>query len=174
MEITDHLMDGPIMATTEDHESTSAIINPFVLGMRSPSPNGIAPIKRSRLMNGTQDALSRSPSLRPESTSNKMAVKKLSQLPYVTSQTGLVYDVRMRFHVEVKPEANQGVHPEDPRRIYSIYKELVDAGLVDDPGSPGLSPYVLGRIAARFATRDEICAVHTKEHYDFIIELERM
>jgi len=77
----------------------------------------------------------------------------LEQLPYSTSQTGLVYDVRIRFNVEVRPEVNQGVHPEDPRRIYAIYKELVDAGLVDDPSTVSLAPSVLARIPTRFVQK---------------------
>ncbi|CAD0112743.1 unnamed protein product [Aureobasidium uvarum] len=85
--------------------------------------------------------------------SHSIGSKGADHLPYSTSQTGLVYDVRMRFHVEVRPEVNQGVHPEDPRRIYAIYKELVDAGLVDDPNT-------------------EVCAVHTERHYDWVISLE--
>ncbi|THV64142.1 histone deacetylase HdaA, partial [Aureobasidium pullulans] len=96
----------------------------------------------------------------------------LEQLPYSTSQTGLVYDVRMRFHVEVRPEVNQGVHPEDPRRIYAIYKELVDAGLVDDPSTVSLAPSVLARIPTRFVTKQEVCAVHSERHWEFVISLE--
>ena len=40
-------------------------------------------------------------------------------------QTGLVYDHRMRMHVEANPTAN-AIHPEDPRRIAAIFEALVD------------------------------------------------
>ncbi|CAD0054141.1 unnamed protein product [Aureobasidium pullulans] len=105
----------------------------------------------------------------------------LEQLPYSTSQTGLVYDVRIRFNVEVRPEVNQGVHPEDPRRIYAIYKELVDAGLVDDP-STGVHPEDPRRIYAIYKElvdaglvddpSTEVCAVHSERHWEFVISLE--
>ncbi|THW43041.1 histone deacetylase HdaA [Aureobasidium pullulans] len=166
MDIPDHLMDGDVMDTTEVHETTIDM-DPFVLGMRSP----VAQTKHQKLSNGDRVAHSRSPSFRQEimTTTAKPA---LEQLPYSTSQTGLVYDVRMRFHVEVRPEVNQGVHPEDPRRIYAIYKELVDAGLVDDPSTVSLAPSVLARIPTRFVTKQEVCAVHSERHWEFVISLE--
>jgi histone deacetylase 6 len=81
--------------------------------------------------------------------------------------SGLCYDVRMRYHCEVRPTAD--VHPEDPRRIYYIYKELCRAGLVDDPeSSRPLAPVPLQRIDVRDATEEEIQLVHTSEHYRFV------
>lgn len=81
--------------------------------------------------------------------------------------TGLCYDIRMRYHCEVEPTVD--VHPEDPRRIYYIYKELCKAGLVDDPGSSRpLAPQPLHRIHARDATEEEISYVHTTDHYMFV------
>ncbi|EDN08410.1 predicted protein [Histoplasma mississippiense (nom. inval.)] len=73
----------------------------------------------------------------------------------------------MPYHCEVKPTLD--VHPEDPRRIYYIYKELCKAGLVDDPeSSRPLVPQPLQRIDAREATEEEISLVHDAEHYDFV------
>lgn len=96
---------------------------------------------------------------------------KFAALPYATSQTGLVYDVRMRFHVEPLATEND-LHPEDPRRIWSIISALRDAGLVDDADSPGpSSEYYLGRISARYATQQEICAVHSQRHYNWVMDL---
>lgn len=81
--------------------------------------------------------------------------------------TGLCYDIRMRYHCEVKPTMD--VHPEDPRRIHYIYKELCKAGLVDDPqSSRPLAPQPLHRIHAREATEGEISHVHTPAHYEFV------
>ena len=39
-------------------------------------------------------------------------------------ETGLVYDVRMRYHAKVFTSYSEYIdpHPEDPRRIYRIYK----------------------------------------------------
>jgi histone deacetylase 6 len=153
MDIIDQpMMDGSIINTTEMPD-TSNLIDPFVMHLASP----IMPTKIVKPANGQRSpSLTLGPSLAP--------------LPYAMSQTGLVYDVRMRFHVEVKPET-QGVHPEDPRRIWAIYKELVNAGLVDDPTTVSLAPQVLQRIPARFATRDEICAVHSDAHYVWVDQL---
>ena len=93
-------------------------------------------------------------------------------LPYASSRTGLVYDSRMRFHVEPIPK-DQEMHPEDPRRIYEVYMELLQAGLIDDPANPDLvGKYVLLRIPARFATKDEICAVHSDHAYEFVMALK--
>ncbi|KIW43996.1 uncharacterized protein PV06_05040 [Exophiala oligosperma] len=87
----------------------------------------------------------------------------ISQLP-----TGLCYDERMRYHAEVAATSGENVHPEDPRRIYYIYKELCEAGLVDDKRYPPLVDMPLLRIDAREATREECQLIHTKEHYDFV------
>jgi histone deacetylase 6 len=81
--------------------------------------------------------------------------------------TGLCYDTRMRYHCEVRPTAD--VHPEDPRRIYYIYKELCRAGLVDDSeASKPLVSRPLQRIHVRNASEDEIRLVHTPDHYAFV------
>jgi histone deacetylase 6 len=92
---------------------------------------------------------------------------KFNNLPYVSSQTGLVYDVRMRFHVEVKPQEND-VHPEDPRRIYAIFEAFVSAGLAWTPDATGPADYYMGRIDAREVTKAEVCLVHTEKHWDWI------
>src|SRR5947207_8666181 len=88
-------------------------------------------------------------------------------LPSSSLPTGLCYDIRMRYHCEVKPTLD--VHPEDPRRIYYIYKELCKAGLVDDPeATRPLVPQPHYRIDARDATEQEIILVHAPEHYAFV------
>jgi histone deacetylase 6 len=90
-----------------------------------------------------------------------------SGLPVASLATGLCYDHRMRWHCEVHPKSD--VHPEDPRRIYYIYKELCRAGLVDDEeSSQPLAPRTLQRIAARNAIEEEITLIHTDAHYAFV------
>lgn len=95
-------------------------------------------------------------------------------LPVASLATGLCYDIRMRYHCEVRPAAE--VHPEDPRRIYYIYKEICRAGLVADPeivDTPKpLAPIPLQRINVRNATRDEVQLVHSKEHYQFVSDTQ--
>lgn len=88
-------------------------------------------------------------------------------LPVANLPTGLCYDMRMRYHCEMEPPTDRlEIHPEDPRRIYQIYKELCLAGLVDDPISKVLVvPKPLHRIYAREATQAEICLVHDLKHF---------
>lgn len=84
--------------------------------------------------------------------------------------TGLCYDVRMRYHCELEPpKARLDFHPEDPRRIYHIYRELCQAGLYKDPQfDVPIIDKPLERIRARDATAPEICLVHTPSHYHFV------
>ncbi|KAK6441093.1 Histone deacetylase hda1 [Oleoguttula sp. CCFEE 5521] len=96
---------------------------------------------------------------------------KFKNLPYASLQTGLVYDVRMRFHVELFPE-EVDVHPEDPRRIYAIFEAFVEAGLAWRDGVSDLDPsYYMGRIDARQVTEEEVRLVHTKAHFDWVQSL---
>lgn len=89
-------------------------------------------------------------------------------LPVAKLPTGLCYDERMRYHAEVAATSGENVHPEDPRRIYYIYKELCEAGLVDDRKYPPMVEVPMSRIDAREATEDECLLIHTKKHYDFV------
>lgn len=96
---------------------------------------------------------------------------KYGRLPYASGQTGLVYDVRMRFHVEAIPTEDD-LHPEDPRRIHAIFEAFVEAGLAWRPGSSGpLAEFYMGRIDARMVSEEEVCLVHTKAHWDWIQSL---
>jgi hypothetical protein len=100
------------------------------------------------------------------------SLKKFEPLPYSSGQSGLVYDVRMRFHTEPASPLEDEIHPEDPRRIWAIYQTLVDAGLVQDSQNPNLDPsFQLYRIDARDADPSEICLVHTKAHFEWVRSL---
>jgi histone deacetylase 6 len=93
---------------------------------------------------------------------------KFKALPYASAQTGLVYDVRMRFHVEAIPTEDD-VHPEDPRRIHAIFEAFVQAGLAWRESTSGpLTDYYMGRIDARMVTEEEVLLVHTKAHWDWV------
>ncbi|KAF1844706.1 uncharacterized protein K460DRAFT_284171 [Cucurbitaria berberidis CBS 394.84] len=100
-----------------------------------------------------------------------------SVLPYATSRTGLVYDPRMRFHAEL-PDMSinaDDIHPEDPRRIHSIFEEIQQAGLVGTSTSEEDTKEAhCWRIGIRPATRPEILLIHTEEHYTFVESLQRM
>lgn len=103
-------------------------------------------------------------------------------LPYSKLPTGLCYDVRMRYHCELEPLPEEDgyidgedpdLHPEDPRRIWAIYRELCHAGLVEDKMSAyGVVRNPLARIEARYASPAEICLIHTASHYRFVERLK--
>jgi histone deacetylase 6 len=99
-------------------------------------------------------------------------------LPYSSSRTGLVYDARMRFHTELGAVADDDIHPEDPRRIWEIFHELVVNGLVDSDTvsqdiarQAELAPYRpqrLLRIPTRLAEDNEIALAHSREHVEWV------
>ena len=98
-------------------------------------------------------------------------------LPYTSSRTGLVYDDRMRFHAEDENFNHpDDIHPEDPRRIYAIFHEICEAGLVqdtlDDNEELGTCDNKCWRIHIRHATKAEICLIHTPEHFVFVEGLQ--
>ena len=90
--------------------------------------------------------------------------------PASAGQTGLCYDARMRFHCETDPPKDRSdYHPEDPRRIFHIYRELCEAGLVDDEKMAiGLKSNPLYRINARLALKPELLLVHEDAHITFM------
>ncbi|KAG0676538.1 Histone deacetylase hda1 [Pichia californica] len=99
-------------------------------------------------------------------------------LSYVLLKTGLVYDVRMRYHAKIYTSYFEYIdpHPEDPRRIYRIYKILAENGLIIDPtlsGSDEIGEYML-KIPIREATKEEILTVHSEEHLEFIESTQNM
>lgn len=89
-------------------------------------------------------------------------------LPLRSLPTGLCYDERMRYHSEVYAPSSEAVHPEDPRRIYYIFKELCEAGLVVAKGYSVMVEQPLLRIDAREATEEEVRLVHNADHFDFV------
>lgn len=100
---------------------------------------------------------------------------RVEALPYATSRTGLVYDSRMRFHAELPGTSTNAddIHPEDPRRINSIFEELSQANLVTSVGTDSdSSESHCWRIDIRMATRAQILLIHTEEHYDFVESLQ--
>ena len=119
--------------------------------------------------------------LADDSSESKSAVRS-DPLPYSKLLTGLCYDTRMRYHCELEPLPDEegyiaggdpDFHPEDPRRIWSIYRELCVAGLVEDKMSVyGLVKAPMARIEARPASPAEICLVHTRTHYNFVESLQ--
>lgn len=94
-------------------------------------------------------------------------------IPYASSRTGLVYDAQMRFHAELNSDEDD-IHPEDPRRIWEIFNELVKAGLVDDDQAPteySSKPFKLWRIPARLAEPAEVHLVHNTDLYEWVDSL---
>lgn len=99
-------------------------------------------------------------------------------LKYIPLKTGLCYDVRMRYHAKIFTSYYEYIdpHPEDPRRIYRIYKILAEEGLITDPtlsGSDDIGDLIV-KIPVREASEEEILEVHTKEHLNFLKETTAM
>ncbi|KAJ5688810.1 Histone deacetylase clr3 [Penicillium macrosclerotiorum] len=138
---------------------------------------GMAPPERVKLSDSDSNSASisfkRDSLVEPNSDWSDEEVMPRAGLPVGSLATGLCYDVRMRYHCEVRPTSD--VHPEDPRRIYYIYKELCRAGLVDDPESTRpLAPQTLQRIHARNATEKEITHIHSQAHFAFVESTREM
>lgn len=98
---------------------------------------------------------------------------KAKFLPYASRRSGLIYDVRMRYHTEPISAGEDEFHPEDPRRIYAIYTRLKEGGLVEDEQDKNSSAaldanFKLHLIPTRQAKKSEICLVHTEEHYEWV------
>ena len=97
---------------------------------------------------------------------------------YVDSRSdNMVYDPRMRFHAELPSETSvEEIHPEDPRRIHSIFEEIREAGLVRGPEHLDNDEHddFCWRIGIRPAEKHEILLIHTEAHYNFIASLPSM
>ena len=91
-------------------------------------------------------------------------------LPVSTLPSGICYDPRMRFHCELDPPKDRSnFHPEDPRRIFHIFRAICEAGLVRDIMSPKeLVEKPLYQIPARYAKKSELILVHEEAHVDFM------
>ena len=100
-----------------------------------------------------------------------MAAKNRKTLCRSLLPSGLCYDARMRFHAS-EDRMDYEAHPEDPRRIEAIYNELCASGLVALPGENPSDGRFLRRIEAREATMEEICTIHTIDHYNWVESLE--
>lgn len=108
-------------------------------------------------------------------TQIRPVISRRSYLP-----TGCCYDDRMKLHANADFSSDTH-HPEDPRRIAVIFQHFRDAGLIFTgpdielrealKNSPTSFMY---RIAARKATRTEICTVHTPAHYEWVLSLNQM
>ncbi|KAI1178174.1 histone deacetylase [Nemania sp. FL0916] len=94
--------------------------------------------------------------------------------------TGCCYDERMKLHANADfgPTPH---HPEDPRRIEEIMNMFKKAGLVYAGPDTELLDILretptkfMWRIPARDATKQEICTVHTPNHYDWVESLSEM
>lgn len=103
---------------------------------------------------------------------------KTPQLFYSLLKTGLVYDVRMRYHAKIFTSYFEYIdpHPEDPRRIYRIYKKLAEEGLIQDTSLSGSQDIgsLMVKIPIREATAEEILEVHSEDHLKYISLTEEM
>jgi histone deacetylase 6 len=173
---------SPLNAPPPPLSSTSAeppTINPLALRLNGPSPVdmtlGNSHGKRHNPSGWVEDpdtpmGEAGQSNGDARSTTNSTKSRKLlrpNPLKYSSKRTGICYDVRMRFHATIDEE---DMHPEDPRRIFEIYKTICQAGLIDDPLFVGnvQRDDIMKLIAAREVTREEALLVHTEDHWSFL------
>jgi hypothetical protein len=162
---------------------TNVMVSPAMLDRDlSPSPDSDdndSSHEQTSSMASTVQSANREESLVPMKVSKFIGVvipapPAAPALPIASSQSGVVYDPRMRFHTEKELEDDEEIHPEDPRRIWEIFNELKNAGLVAEDGvdiDKQLVPFKLYRINARFAEQAEICLVHSQRHFEWMAGL---
>lgn len=189
-------MEDDIIASTELNDGSADNASEFVVPMDVfPNPNMAHLPKNAQIPPSESSLFPRLTFNHVDGRSDKMDVARTTPyrrtspqvrippkprteaLPLATLKTGLVYDPRMRFHAELPSDsAADDIHPEDPRRIHSIFEEIREAGLVRGPESPDFDEHdeFCWRIGIRPAEKHEILLVHTEKHYDFVASLESM
>ncbi|KAL9120016.1 MAG: hypothetical protein Q9187_003425 [Circinaria calcarea] len=105
-----------------------------------------------------------------DTSDDELSGEPKTPLPASSLPTGICYDPRMRFHCELDPPKDRSnFHPEDPRRIFHIFRAICETGLVKDSMSPKeLVSKPLRRIPARYAKKSELMLVHKEAHIDNI------
>jgi histone deacetylase 6 len=104
---------------------------------------------------------------------NEQKIVRGNPLEYSSQRTGICYDVRMRFHATVDEE---DLHPEDPRRIFEIYKAICAAKLIHDPKFLGVVKQndLMAGILARPVTKEEALLVHEEQHWKFLESTQQL
>lgn len=85
--------------------------------------------------------------------------------------SGICYDARMRFHAVINPVDD---HPEDPRRIYRIYRAIESAGLTSICSLTAGGRRALRRIPVREALKEEVLLVHDLNHWESMLATANM
>ncbi|KAI9293922.1 histone deacetylase superfamily, partial [Neoconidiobolus thromboides FSU 785] len=83
-------------------------------------------------------------------------------LSELTHGTGIVYDARLLNHDQI--DQASGIHPENPVRIYKIYKLLQELGLLKR----------MKNIPCREVNDFEILYYHDREHLEFMQDTEKL
>ena len=157
----DVLMEG----NGNSHESNGIMSNGFM------DPRVLNRLEDLDLPDSTEEPYSRDESL-PSTADMRSVIPRKAFLP-----TGCCYDDRMQLHANADFSANPH-HPEDPRRIVAIMQSFKEAGLVYTGDGGDLAELLkvsptkwMWRIAAREATKAEICLVHTVAHFEWVRDL---
>ena len=157
--------------------ATSSNSRPRSAPRNSASPKSVGSNESQGTASSTASQIALGSPLEPSSAeesddplSGDVPDRRLDKRPLTLLRTGLCYDARMRFHTELDPgKDHSDYHPEDPRRIYFIYRTLCRAGLIeDDMTIPPLVQNPVRRILARPATKAEICLVHNESHFEWM------
>lgn len=137
------------------------------------NPSDITPVAGQAAQMDTADSLHRM-SLDPDHEMGDATTvkRKLEQSDAVRSHTsGICYDARMRFHAVINPIDD---HPEDPRRIYRIYRAIEEAGLTSIAALTAQGTRSLRRIPVREVLRDEVLLVHDLDHWESMLATANM
>ncbi|ORY78637.1 hypothetical protein BCR37DRAFT_382288 [Protomyces lactucae-debilis] len=110
-------------------------------------------------------------SLDPETTEGKPAVVISRAKDFRDAPSGICYDARMRFHSVINPQDD---HPEDPRRIYRIYRAIEEAGLTQLHAQTAEDSKVLQRIPLREVKKEEVLLVHDLNHWESMLATANM
>lgn len=104
--------------------------------------------------------------------SNGHPLERTLDVVYEPGQmSGLCYDARMRFHAVINPIDD---HPEDPRRIYHIYRAIENAGLTSISALTAGGRRALKRIPVRQVQKDEVLLVHDLNHWESMLATANM
>lgn len=121
----------------------------------------------------SEDEANDRPCTRPRMADQSDVQQQKKMPPGPDHATGIVYDPRMRYHVNANL-ATGTLHPEDPRRIAKIMHALESEDLVYAPRLGGIATQYPRRIDARDVTDEEVLRVHTAEHLALVGSLRKM
>lgn len=174
-----HMSDAAFTATSESVEEGN---HALALSTVIKAETDLDPMQNSSGQNGTSPAAQTSEAIQQMTLQQSSlmdggmrtdhADEYFAQIDEDTSErSGLCYDARMRFHAVINPRDD---HPEDPRRIYRIYRAIEAAGLTSISNLQGRGRRSMRRIPVREVLKDEVLLVHDLNHWESMLATANM